>query len=81
MDNTSGDDESYQALVAGYGFASFCFIMAFFLLLFAAIYVSPLMCGTNNEKKMIHAPQEIDSGYSAYSDNQGAANASAPPHV
>ena len=29
----------------------------FILLLAAAIYVSPLLCGSVNEKKMISAPQ------------------------
>lgn len=27
-----------------------------------AIYISPLFCGSNNEKKILRAPQEVDSG-------------------
>lgn len=31
-----------------------------------AIYISPLFCGTNNEKKMVRSPQEVDSGNELY---------------
>jgi hypothetical protein len=44
------------------GFGSFLFIVAFILLISAAIYISPFFCGSANEKKMIRSPQEIDSG-------------------
>lgn len=44
------------------GFAAFCYILAFILLLTASIYISPLLVGSANEKKMIRAPQEIDTG-------------------
>jgi uncharacterized membrane protein len=54
------------------GFASFVFICAFILLIAAGIYISPFFCGSNNEKKIIRSPQEIDSGYSAYSENPSA---------
>eukprot|EP01031_Cornospumella_fuschlensis_P033118 gene33118-40060_t len=74
--DANGDDKVNDALSAGYGFGAFCFILAFFLFLAAAIYVSPLFCGSPNEKKMIRAPQEIDTNYAAYSDG---AKASAPP--
>lgn len=52
----------------GYGFAAFCYIISFLILAIAAIYVSPLICGSNNEAKMLSraGPQEIDTGYSAY---------------
>lgn len=79
--SNGGDDEVNTSLAAGYGFASFCFIVAFLLFMAAAIYVSPLMCGSNNEKKMIRSPQEIESGYAAYSENTTPASATAPPHV
>ncbi|RYH18504.1 hypothetical protein EON65_27160 [archaeon] len=59
--DSNGDDEVNKALSAGYGFGAFCFILAFFLFLAAAVYVSPLFCGSPNEKKMIRAPQEIDT--------------------
>ena len=29
--------------------------------------ISPFICGSNNEAKIIRAPQEIDTGY-AYAD-------------
>lgn len=60
------------------GFASFCFIIGFILLTAAAVYISPLMCGSNNERKMIRSPEEIDATYSAYSEN---GSASAPNQV
>mmetsp|Transcript_8981 Transcript_8981/g.13497 ORF Transcript_8981/g.13497 Transcript_8981/m.13497 type:complete len:138 (+) Transcript_8981:71-484(+) len=70
-------EEAYGALAGGYGFASFCHILGFVLLLAAAIFVSPLICGSNNEKKIVNNPQELDSTYSAYSE--GGSKASAPP--
>eukprot|EP01040_Poterioochromonas_malhamensis_P007949 gene7949-8591_t len=73
--NSSGDSkDALEAQAAGYGFAAFAFILAFILLIAAAIYVSPLFCGSNNEKKIIRSPQEIDSGYSAYSENPPSPN-------
>lgn len=54
------DDGSAYALAGGFGFASFCYIIGFFLLLGAAIYISPVTFGSNNEKKMLSKPQEID---------------------
>ncbi len=45
------------------GFASFCFFFGFILMVAAALYVSPVTCGSNNEKKMVHNAQEIDTGY------------------
>jgi hypothetical protein len=47
MDQVDDDDviAQYSALSGGYGFASFCHIIAFVLLCAAGIYVSPLLCG------------------------------------
>jgi len=50
-------------LVSGYGFASFCYIISFLILAIAAIYVSPILCGSVNEAKMLKGPHEIDTGY------------------
>jgi hypothetical protein len=58
------DDGYHEAMKSGYGFACFVFLVAFFLFGFAAVYVSPLLMGSNNEKKMIRSPQEIETGYS-----------------
>lgn len=55
-----------QAQVSGYGFGAFVYILAFFLLFSAAIYISPLFCGSTYEKTVIAKPTEIDSGYSAF---------------
>jgi hypothetical protein len=38
------------------------FFVAFAVFLSAAIYISPMFCGSNTEKKMISKPQEIDTG-------------------
>mmetsp|Transcript_22897 Transcript_22897/g.23549 ORF Transcript_22897/g.23549 Transcript_22897/m.23549 type:complete len:140 (+) Transcript_22897:76-495(+) len=75
-DNLDDDHqiEAYTALSGGYGFATFCHILGFVLLCAAGIYVSPLVCGSNNEKKIVNNPQELDSTYSAYTE--GAAGSS-----
>ena len=54
------------------GFASFLYIIAFFLLVIAAIYASPMICGSANEKKMMSTPQEVETGF-AVSDSSGVA--------
>eukprot|EP01041_Mallomonas_annulata_P012932 gene12932-27282_t len=70
---TAETNRSYQALVSGYGFASFCYILGSILCLCAAIYISPPFCGTANEKKIIRNPQEIDLGnYASESPMQSA---------
>jgi len=64
---------SEKALAGGFGFAAFAYIIAFLLFVIAAIYVSPLICGSPNERKMINSPQEIDSSnYTAYTENPSA---------
>lgn len=59
---------SYQALVSGYGFAAFVYILAFLLLTIAAIYISPYLCGTTKEKNMIRSPSE-NHAYASYDDS------------
>ncbi len=66
--NAAADNGYNTSLQSGYGFACFCYLLGFVLVTSAAIYISPLMLGSNNEKKMINSPKEIDSGYSAYDD-------------
>lgn len=43
------------------GFACFCYILAFLIALIAAVYYSPLFCGSLKEKTMLRAPQELDN--------------------
>ena len=50
------------------GFACFFFFIAFWFMVAIAVYISPLACGSNNEKKMIRSPQELEEGYKAYED-------------
>jgi hypothetical protein len=38
------------------------FFVAFSVFLTAAIYISPMFCGSNTEKKMVSKPQEVDAG-------------------
>jgi len=38
------------------------FFVAFSVFLWAAIYISPLFCGSANEKKMLTKPEELDQG-------------------
>ena len=42
---SSDSEDAYNALAQGYGFAAFFDIVAFVLLLAAAIYISPLLAG------------------------------------
>jgi hypothetical protein len=69
VDNASGDlQDQYQALSSGYGFASFVYFVAFIVTMVAAIYISPLCCGSPNEKAIILKPKELDRSQSTYSD-------------
>ena len=36
---------SYQALISGYGFSAFCYILGSVLAFAASIYISPPLCG------------------------------------
>ncbi len=38
------------------------FFVAFSVFVTGAIYISPMFCGSPNEKKMITKPQEVDAG-------------------
>eukprot|EP00341_Mesodinium_pulex_P016426 CAMPEP_0116936842 /NCGR_PEP_ID=MMETSP0467-20121206/31134_1 /TAXON_ID=283647 /ORGANISM="Mesodinium pulex, Strain SPMC105" /LENGTH=86 /DNA_ID=CAMNT_0004618513 /DNA_START=184 /DNA_END=444 /DNA_ORIENTATION=- len=68
--NDEDFEDAYKALAGGYGFAAFCHILAFVLVCAAGIFISPLICGSANEKKIVSNPQELDSTYSAYSESQ-----------
>jgi hypothetical protein len=41
------------------GFGAFVFFVAFATFITAAVYISPMYCGSQNEKKMVNGPQEI----------------------
>jgi hypothetical protein len=55
----------YQALSGGFGFGAFVYILAFILLGVAAAYVSPVVCGTSNEVKMLRTPHELEANMGA----------------
>ena len=69
---TTTDDHIASALGAqtgGYGFASFSYIVGSVLLFFAAIYISPMFCGSVFEKKMMwKGAVEIEPGYAKNMD-------------
>lgn len=44
------------------GFASFLYFCSFVIFFSAAIFVSPLCCGSGDERKSIRFPQEVYSG-------------------
>lgn len=67
--NATTDDGANEAMKSGYGMATFCYLMAFILFTSAALFLSPLVMGSSNEKKMVNSPQEIDTGYSSYDDS------------
>jgi hypothetical protein len=58
----AGDDEVFQSIVSGYGFASFVFMIFAIFAIVAAIVISPLFCGSNNEKKTLTTPLELGGG-------------------
>ena len=68
-EKTQNDDylkEAANQQLGGYGFASFCYILACILMIVAAAYISPIMCGSPNEQKMVKSPSEIEGGYAAF---------------
>jgi uncharacterized membrane protein YqhA len=56
------DHKSHYTLLSNLGFATFVYLCGFILLVATSIYVSPTLCGSMNEKKIIQTPQEIDQG-------------------
>jgi hypothetical protein len=44
------------------GFASFMWFVAFSVFLSGAFYVSPMFCGSENEKKQLSKPQDVGEG-------------------
>lgn len=52
---------AYKAEMGGYGMASFFYICAFVLFFSAGLYISPLVCGSANERKIIKDPQDLES--------------------
>jgi hypothetical protein len=63
-----------QSIRSGNGFACFAYLLAFFVLFYAAIYVSPQCCGSVNEKKMLGRPEELDGGAYVQYNDAGATN-------
>jgi hypothetical protein len=81
--NSENDDKLMTAntrAATGYGFASFFFILASFMFIGMAVYISPFIMGTPLEKKMVQSPTELSGGdgeYQAY--DEGVNSPSAPP--
>lgn len=63
----------YYSLSGGYGFAAFCYLLAFLVTTIASIYYSPFLCGTDKEKRMLKSPEEVGDGYSMYNEGAGGA--------
>mmetsp|Transcript_9937 Transcript_9937/g.14976 ORF Transcript_9937/g.14976 Transcript_9937/m.14976 type:complete len:119 (+) Transcript_9937:101-457(+) len=59
--NSSESEDVYEAFSAGFGFASFFYILAMVFFWTAAIYISPLLCGSANEKMMLKTPKEPEA--------------------
>lgn len=70
FNNQTALNESFTSLAGGYGFATFAFIIAFLMLMGAAIYISPIIFGSANEKKMLRTPQSIE-GFDEYESKAG----------
>lgn len=58
-------EDAYESAASGYGFASFCFIIAAACALSAAIIISPYMCGSKNEYLMLRGPFDLTQSSSA----------------
>ncbi len=52
--------DAQHFLQSGLGFASFAYLCAFFIFAGTAIWASPLLCGSDNEKRMVRGPYEIE---------------------
>ena len=61
---------AYYQMHAGYAFAAFSYILGTLLLFIGAIYISPLICGSANERMMLKSPSEIDGGYASNNRNE-----------
>ena len=49
---------------SGYGFGAFMFFMAFIFYGVSAVYISPMFCGSDNEKSILRRPEELPSSQS-----------------
>ena len=56
-----GDDEIYTVTIHGFGFSAFCYFLAFFLALSAAIIVSPSCIGSKKEYNNLKKPGEFSA--------------------
>lgn len=56
-----GDDEIYTVTIHGFGFGAFCYFLAFFLALSAAIIVSPSCIGSKKEYNNLKKPGEFSA--------------------
>ena len=54
----------FESSEAGNGFGGFMFFMAFVFYAASAVYISPWFCGSDNEKSILHKPQELPSSQS-----------------
>lgn len=61
-DATGDNEDKMNALISGYGFATFSLICASIIFFAGSIIYSPLIKGSENEKKQLKGPFEIDSG-------------------
>lgn len=68
--NDDYQSTAYYQMHAGYAFAAFAYILGSLLLIIGAIYISPLICGSANERMMLKAPAEIDGGYASNNRNE-----------
>jgi hypothetical protein len=59
--NDDNKINSYGAGYSGNAFASFCFFVSFAVYAYAAIYISPVLCGSETEKVMLKKPEELPS--------------------
>jgi len=55
------DEDKLYAMQSGYAMGCFCFLVAFFISLYASIYYTPLFCsGSNLEKECLSNPDVLN---------------------
>lgn len=55
---------AYNQQLGGYGFAAFCYALGAVIMFLAALYISPIFCGSPFERRMVFSgPVELEDGY------------------
>jgi hypothetical protein len=70
-----------QALDSGYGFATFCYIVAAIVAFAVSLYMCVPVCGSDTEKRTLNHPHELDSSGNSEPYRSYSSNSQQPPIV